>query len=96
MIIPLSFVAAWSTAITLLTMLDDRVDLSVGSVLLTVTGFVVGLGLSFRSSTAYERYAEGRRYWGQMTLTCQQLGRTFWIHVNERPEFQKQDLLAKL
>jgi hypothetical protein len=25
------------------------------SILLTVTGFVVGLGLSFRSSTAYER-----------------------------------------
>lgn len=96
MIIPLIFVAMWSTWITATTMLLDTIDLSVGSVLLTVTGFVVGLGLSFRSSTAYERYAEGRRYWGQLTLTCQQLGRTFWVHVNERPEYQKQDLLAKL
>jgi predicted membrane chloride channel (bestrophin family) len=28
----------------------------VSSVLLTVLGFVVGLALSFRSSSAYERY----------------------------------------
>ena len=31
------------------------------SVLLTVLGFVVALALSFRSSTAYERYSEGRK-----------------------------------
>jgi ion channel-forming bestrophin family protein len=96
MVVPLLFVAAWSTWITVVSMLVETVDLGVGSVLLTVTGFVVGLGLSFRSSTAYERYAEGRRYWGQLTLTCQSLGRVFWIHVNERPEFQKEDLLGKL
>jgi hypothetical protein len=29
----------------------------VSQILLTVLGFVVGLGLSFRSSTAYERFA---------------------------------------
>lgn len=29
--------------------------------LLTVLGFVVALALSFRSSTAYERYSEGRK-----------------------------------
>ena len=33
------------------------------SILLTVLGFVVGLSLSFRSSTAYERWTEGRKYW---------------------------------
>ena len=31
-------------------------------VLLTVLGFVVALALSFRSSTAYERYSEGRKF----------------------------------
>lgn len=30
----------------------------IDNILLTVLGFVVGLALSFRSSTAYERYAE--------------------------------------
>ena len=60
-------------------------------------GFVVGLGLSFRSSTAYERYAEGRRYWAQLILTSQNLGRVFWVHSKEREgEEGKKDLLAKL
>ena len=37
---------------------------SVDSVLITALGFVVALSLSFRSATAYERYAEGRKYVG--------------------------------
>ncbi len=53
------------------------------SILLTVLGFVVGLGLSFRSSTAYERYAEGRRYWAQLITASQALGRVFWVHAKE-------------
>ncbi|KAG7436521.1 UPF0187 protein [Fusarium oxysporum f. sp. raphani] len=61
LIIPLVAIGAWSTAITLIYKLVY--DISVDSVLLTILGFVVGLSLSFRSSTAYERYAEGRRYW---------------------------------
>lgn len=62
--------------------------------MLTVLGFVVGLGLSFRSSTAYERYAEGRRYWAQLILASQNLGRLFWVHTAERadvPEDQKEE-----
>lgn len=38
-----------------------RYTVGINSLLLTVPGFVVGLGLSFRSSTAYERYSEGRK-----------------------------------
>lgn len=77
---------------------------NIGSVLLTVLGFVVGLGLSFRSSTAYERYAEGRRYWAQLILASQNLGRVFWVHTAERsdiPEDQQEqhkrrDVLERL
>ena len=58
---------------------------------------MVGLALSFRSSTAYERYAEGRKYWAQLTLTTRNLSRVFWIHAKERDgDLGKQDLLAKL
>ncbi len=65
--------------------------------MLTVTGFVVGLGLSFRSSTAYERYADGRRYWSQLMLACQSLGRVFWVHALERDgDLREGDILAKL
>ncbi|KAL2175910.1 Bestrophin, RFP-TM, chloride channel-domain-containing protein [Thermothelomyces heterothallicus CBS 202.75] len=92
LILPLLAVAMWSTWITCIHVLVTPI--SIGSVLLTVLGFVVGLGLSFRSSTAYERYAEGRKYWAQLILASQNLGRTFWLHTAERsdvPEDQKEE-----
>lgn len=96
MIVPLLVVAAWATLITLLSKFVPNVNLGISSILLTITGFVVGLGLSFRSSTAYERYAEGRKYWTQLIFTSQALGRVFWLHAVERESSKKQDLLAKL
>jgi predicted membrane chloride channel (bestrophin family) len=81
LILPLLLVACWATAITVI---SKKVhDLSVNSVLLTILGFVVGLSLSFRSSTAYERYAEGRRYWGTLATASQTLGRIIWIHADD-------------
>lgn len=70
MILPLLFVSGWVTTITCISKFvwplgvnsftpDDL--FTDGSVLLTVLGFVVALALSFRSSTAYERYSEGRK-----------------------------------
>lgn len=96
LIVPLICVGLWATLITLVSKLVPNVNLGVDSILLTITGFVVGLGLSFRSSTAYERYAEGRRYWAQLVLTCQSLGRAFWIHTTDRPETVREDVLGKL
>ncbi|KAK3937439.1 Bestrophin, RFP-TM, chloride channel-domain-containing protein [Diplogelasinospora grovesii] len=95
MIVPLLAIAGWSGLITAISM--KKTNLGISNILLTVLGFVVGLGLSFRSSTAYERYAEGRRYWAQLVLTSQNLGRVFWVHATEREGEQGQkDLLAKL
>ncbi|KAI2470160.1 UPF0187-domain-containing protein [Annulohypoxylon bovei var. microspora] len=96
MIVPLLVVAAWATLITVISKKVPNVNLGISSILLTITGFVVGLGLSFRSSTAYERYAEGRKYWSQLIFTSQALGRVFWLHAVEREGSKKQDLLAKL
>lgn len=59
MILPLLFVAVWATAITVAS--QYGYPLTVDPLLLTVLGFVVGLSLSFRSATAYERYIEGRK-----------------------------------
>lgn len=59
MILPLFFVAVWATVITFAS--KYGYPLAVDPVLLTVLGFVVGLSLSFRSATAYERYIEGRK-----------------------------------
>jgi putative membrane protein len=67
------------------------------NVLLTATGFLVGLALSFRGTTAYERYNEGRKYWAQLTVTSENMARIIWVHTKEREGEQgKEDLLAKL
>lgn len=95
MILPLTVVAAWSTLITCLSTWVYK--LTVSNLLLTVLGFVVGLAISFRTSSAYERYTEGRKYWSQLTFVGQNLARTIWIHAIEREgELGKEDLLAKL
>jgi predicted membrane chloride channel (bestrophin family) len=95
MIIPLVVVTIWSTAITLISKLVH--PLNVSNLLLTVLGFVVGLAISFRTSSAYERYTEGRKYWSQLQFVSQNLARTVWIHTSEREgEAGKEDLLAKL
>ncbi|KAG6005249.1 hypothetical protein E4U54_000373 [Claviceps lovelessii] len=94
MISPLVFVAGWSTCITSIS--RRGYDIGISSVLLTILGFVVGLSLSFRNSTAYERYSEGRRYWSQLASVTQSLARLVWVHADERPECPTQDLLAKI
>ena len=68
----------------------------VNSHLLTVLGFVVGLALSFRSTTAYERYSDGRKSWATLSVQSRNLARYIWVHIDERPGFVKEDLLAKV
>lgn len=98
MIIPLAFIGAWATLITCISKFVH--PLVVSSLLLTVLGFVVGLGISFRTSSAYERYVDGRKYWAQLSQTSRDLARHIWIHVKERhhmdPEVGKADLLGKV
>ncbi|PSN68756.1 UPF0187-domain-containing protein [Corynespora cassiicola Philippines] len=95
MLLPLVVVAAWSTAITVIS--EMVYELKVSSLLLTVLGFVVGLAISFRTSSAYERYTEGRKYWTQLQMVSQNMARTIWIHTAERDgELGKEDLLAKV
>ncbi|GAP86756.1 putative upf0187 domain membrane protein [Rosellinia necatrix] len=96
MIVPLLAIGGWASLITALSYKYEHIELSIQPVLLTITGFVVSMGLSFRSSSAYERYAEGRRCWGQLVLASQTLGRVFWVNAIERPETSKEDLLGKL
>lgn len=98
MVIPMIIVGAWSSLICCISILKwiPNVDLGIDSVLLTVLGFVVALALSFRSSTAYERYMEGRRFWGTLTLNCHTLGRIIWFHIRDRRGEEKECLLEKL
>ncbi|OAG11190.1 UPF0187 domain membrane protein, partial [Paraphaeosphaeria sporulosa] len=94
LIIPLLFVGAWTTGICLFS--RHVHDVGIATTLLTVLGFIVALSLSFRSSTAYERYMEGRRAWTQLTMVSQNLARNIWVNAVEREESAKDDLLSKV
>ncbi|MCJ1257382.1 hypothetical protein MMC24_005207 [Lignoscripta atroalba] len=98
MVFPLVFIGCWATLITCIS--QFWYPLVVSNVLLGVLGFVVGLSISFRTSSAYERYVEGRKYWAQLIQASRDLARHIWIHAEERhdkdAETGKADLLAKL
>ncbi|KJZ76365.1 hypothetical protein HIM_04094 [Hirsutella minnesotensis 3608] len=83
LILPMFLISAWSTTIVAIS--ENVRPLGINPVLLTLTGFVVSLSLSFRSSTAYERYTEGRKYWATLVQQSQTLGRVFWIHARQSP-----------
>ncbi|KAL2069330.1 hypothetical protein VTL71DRAFT_15668 [Oculimacula yallundae] len=95
MVLPILAIAGWATLITCISQLIHPIK--VATILLTVLGFVVGLSLSFRSSTAYERYSEGRKTWCTLLIQCRNLSRYIWIHVAEREGEQgTDDLLQKI
>ncbi|KAL1847193.1 hypothetical protein Plec18170_008757 [Paecilomyces lecythidis] len=95
MIFKTMFVAVWAALVTAIS--SFWYDLSINNILLTVLGVVVGLALSFRSSTAYDRFNDGRKYWALLTQTCRNLARVIWVSVEERSGEQgKDDVLGKL
>ncbi|KAL8997814.1 MAG: hypothetical protein Q9169_002985 [Polycauliona sp. 2 TL-2023] len=98
MLVPLGFIGLWATLITCIS--EFVYELVVSEILLTVLGFVVGLGISFRTSSAYERYVDGRKFWAQLSQTSRDLARHIWIHVDERhdadAQLGKADLLGKV
>lgn len=58
-----------------------KVSISISPTLTSVLGFVVGLSITFRNQTAYERYTEGRRLWNQLQFVVRNMGRVIWLQV---------------
>lgn len=95
MLLPLLLIGLWSTAITIVAV--KHPEIAVSNLLLTILGFVVALALSFRSTTAYERYGDGRRAWTQVILQSRNMARMIWLHAREREgPLGKEDLLSKM
>ena len=74
------FIGCISTGLVLLKELKG-IDLSVSTTLISVLGFMVSLTVSFRNTTAYERYMDGRKSWDTLRTTIRNLGRIIWIQV---------------
>ncbi|PPQ98587.1 hypothetical protein CVT26_013770 [Gymnopilus dilepis] len=79
----LLFFSAWSTLITILC--EQGHNLAVQPTLLTVVGTVLGFIISYRTTSSFERYNEGRRLWSQVIYANRILARTIWFHVGDIP-----------
>jgi putative membrane protein len=91
----LLFFAAWSTLISVLnhqghranfqpTLLTLCVIIYLKHTLLLIcdrVGTVLGFVISYRTTSSFERYNEGRKLWSQMILASRTLARTIWFHV---------------
>jgi predicted membrane chloride channel (bestrophin family) len=56
-------------------------NLSIQSTLMNVLGTVLGFVISYRSSSAFDRYNEGRKYWSQIVYNIRMFSRTVWFHI---------------
>lgn len=56
-------------------------NLAISNQLLTVLGTVLGLVISFRTTSAYDRYWEGRKLWTGIAMSSRNLANLIWIHV---------------
>ncbi|KAF8730060.1 hypothetical protein AX14_005754 [Amanita brunnescens Koide BX004] len=75
----LVLIGAWSTMIAVLN--DQGFHARFQPTLLTVIGTVLGFVISYRTTSSYERYNEGRRLWSQIILASRTFARTVWFHV---------------
>ncbi|KAF9814774.1 hypothetical protein IEO21_04932 [Rhodonia placenta] len=75
----LVFFTAWATAISVIS--HSVHNLGIQSTLLTVIGTVLGFVVSYRTTSSFERYNEGRKLWSQIVLASRTFSRTVWFHV---------------
>ncbi|KAF2630005.1 hypothetical protein BU25DRAFT_262812 [Macroventuria anomochaeta] len=88
-------VGAWAALISVSS--GEVYLINVHPIVTTRLGILVGLALKVRSSSAYNRYTEGRKCWSKLIGISTSLARNIWIHVEEQEgDMEKQDLLAKV
>jgi ion channel-forming bestrophin family protein len=58
-----------------------------------IPNIVLGLLLVFRTNTAYDRFWEGRKFWGAIVNTVRNLARQVWVAIKEN---QASDLQGKI
>ncbi|KAH9477633.1 UPF0187 protein [Psilocybe cubensis] len=76
-------VAFFTLVATMVVLVSEKTskDLSISNQLLTVLGTVLGLVISFRTSSAYERYQDGRKMWTNIISASRNLAQQIWVHI---------------
>lgn len=88
------FCGAFGLLISLLYAYDVPVNLPFLASL--IPNIVLGLLLVFRTNTAYDRYWEGRKFWGSIVNTVRNLARQIWIAVEETHPDDREDKIRAL
>ncbi|QRV98951.1 bestrophin protein [Ceratobasidium sp. AG-Ba] len=56
-------------------------NLAIPNVLVTVAGVVIGFVISYRASSGYDRYWQGRTMWSDLIRNARTISRLIWLHV---------------
>lgn len=85
------FFIAISIAVVFADKMKAGLDLGIAPTMLTVLGTVLGFCISYRTSSAYERYIEGRKLWQQVQVATRAASRLIWFHVpsQTKPELEE-------
>lgn len=67
------FVGLYATAITGVEVYYAHINIAVDKEFFSFLGIMLSLLLVFRTNTAYDRFYEGRRLWGQLVNNCRNL-----------------------
>jgi putative membrane protein len=61
-----------------------------------IPNIVLGLLLVFRTNTAYDRFWEGRKNWGNLVNTVRNLARQIWVAVKETEPGDREKKIATI
>jgi predicted membrane chloride channel (bestrophin family) len=83
-------VAFFSLVAAMVALVSEKTkhSLAIPNQLLTVLGTVLGLVISFRTSSAYERYQDGRKMWSNVSIASRNIAQIIWIHVSHERKDQ--------
>ncbi|RIB18418.1 Bestrophin, RFP-TM, chloride channel-domain-containing protein [Gigaspora rosea] len=87
------FVTAFAAAVTVV-YYKTNIKPSIPQTFIPVLGFVVGLLLTYRTNTAYDRYWEGRKAWSSMVVAIRNLTRYIWVCV-KRVKTEREKIEAR-
>ncbi|RSH87989.1 uncharacterized protein EHS24_000512 [Apiotrichum porosum] len=93
---PVVFITAFSAAVAAASVVFGK-HVELTNNVVPLLSVVVGLLLVFRNSTAYERYAEGRKDFTSLIASARNLSRAIWINVVPPPngEISREDLTQR-
>ena len=61
-----------------------------------IPSIVLSLLLVFRTNTAYERYWEGRKLWGNIVNTVRNFSRTIWVTIEENATEDRKEKIVTI